>query len=344
MSSESTERIHAATPHRRQLARQQGYVARSHDLNFAAAFLAGVVLLLLGGRQLFGTLSEYARRQWSGEAMSVADADAASAWWHDAVRLIGPSLILVGGVLLCVCVLSHLLQTGFQPQPQRLAPDLSRLNPLATAARMFSGDTASLQLLNVLKLGAVMGVAVWALWDERARIVSVGNVAPAALAGCLLDIISSIGLKIGGVLLIVAAADYGFQRWRYELSLRMTPEEMREEMRHQNGDPAVRHRRRQLQGTLALSHLETAVTQAQLVLVQGTACAVALQYDPRTMAAPVVVAKGSGEAAAKICRTAEQSKIRVAQEPRLTPMIAHRTRVGAEIAAEHYLAIAGLIR
>ena len=102
----------------------------------------------------------------------------------------------------------------------------------------------------------------------------------------------------------------------------MTPEEMREEMRNQNGDPAVQRRRRQLQGTLALTHLESAVAQAQLVLVQGTSWAVALQYDPRTMSAPIVVAKGSGDAAAKIRQTAEQAKIRVAA--RTSPARNHR--------------------
>ena len=144
-----------------------------------------------------------------------------------------------------------------------------------------------------------------------------GNLAPAALAGSLADLVSGICLKIGGALVVVAAADYGFQRWRYELSLQMTPDEMREEMRSQNGDPAVQRRRRQLQGRLALTHLESAVAQAQLVLVQGTSWAVALQYDPRTMSAPIVVAKGSGDAAAKIRQTAERAKIRVVQEPRL---------------------------
>jgi len=342
MSGEATERIHSATPHRRQLARQQGYAAKSHDLAFAAVFLTGVLLLLLGGSQWFGRLSEYARQQLSGEALSLTGVGVANAWWFDALPLFWPSLALVFGIPLCVAVVSHLWQTGFQPQPQRLAPDWSRFNPLATATRMFSGATVALQVLNVLKVAVVLSVGAWALWDQRDRIVALGHVAPGALAGSLADIASGICLKMGGALLVVGAADYGFQRWRYELSLRMTPEEIREEMRNQNGDPAVQRRRRQLQGELALTHLEAAVAQAQLVLVRGTSSAVALQYDPRTMSAPIVVAKGSGDAAAKIRQTAEQAGIRVEQEPRLAQAIARQTPVGAGIAAEHYHAIAGL--
>jgi len=344
MSGEATERIHSATPHRRQLARQQGYVAKSHDMTFAAVFLAGVLLLLLGGSQLLGTLGQYVRQQLSGQAPSLVDADTARDAWYGSIPLIGPSLALVCGALLCVAVVSHLLQTGFQPLPERLAPDLSRFHPLASAARMFSGGTAAQQLLSVLKLALVLGVAAWALWDQRERILTLGSSTAAALADSLIEIITGILLKVGGALLIVGAADYGFQRWRYELSLRMTPEEMREEMRNQNGDPAVQRRRRQVQGALALTHLESAVAQAQLVLIQGTSQAVALQYDPRTMSAPIVVAKGSGEAAAKIRQTAERAGIRVAQEPRLARTIARQTSVGAAVAAEHYPAIVDFMR
>ena len=246
-------------------------------------------------------------------------------------------------MLLCVAVVGHLLQVGIQPQPQRLAPDWSRLNPLATALQMFSGDSAVRELLGVLKLAVVLSVAAWALWNQRDPILALGNLSPAALATTLAELVGGICLKVGGALLVVAAADYGFQRWRYELSLRMTPEEMREEMRNQKGTLAVQRRRRQLQSTLALTHLEAAVAQAQLVLVQGTSWAVALQYDSSTMPAPIVVAKGTGDTAAKIRLTAEQTNIRVAQEPRLTQTIASQTPIGSAIAAEHYRTVAELM-
>lgn len=343
MSGEATERIHSATPHRRQLARQQGYAAKSHDLTFAAVFLAGVLLVVLGGKELLGALGQYAQQQLSGQTLALADAAAARDAWYGSIPLIGPSLAVVGGVLLGVAVVSHLLQTGFQPQPQRLAPDLSRFHPLATAARMFSAGAAAQQLLNVLKLAVLMSVAAWALWDQRERILTLGSSTGPALADSLTDVVGSICLRVGGALLIVGAADYGLQRWRYELSLRMTPEEIREEMRNQNGDPAVQRRRRQLQETLALRHLDSAVAQSQLVL-QGPSQAVALQYDPRTMSAPIVVAKGSGDAAAKILQIAQRAGIRVAQDPRLARTIARQTPVGDAVATEHYRAIADLIR
>ena len=342
MSAEATERIHPPTPHRRQAARQQGSAAKSHDVPLAGVFLAGVLLLMLGGSQLYGTLGDYIRQQWSGPSPLSADADTAVEGASAALLLLGRSLAMVCGALLGVAVVSHLVQTGFQPQPQRLAPDFARLDPFASATRMFSGDTAARQIVQFLKLAVLAGAAAWAVWTQRDRILVLGSLAPTALASGLADIVSGICLKIGGALVIVAAADYGFQRWRHERSLQMTPDEMREEMRSQNGDPGVLQRRRQLQRELALTHLESSVVRAQLVLVQGASLAVALQYDPRTTSAPIVAAKGRGDAAAKIRKTAERVKIRVVEEPGLTQAITRQTPVGAPVGAAHYRAIAGL--
>lgn len=257
MSDESTERIHPPTPHRRQIARQQGQVAKSHDLPLAGVFLAGV--LLLGGSELFGALADCMRQPLGGLPALPTDARMTFEAGNAALLRVGRSLALVCGGLLGVAVISHLLQTGFQPQPGRLAPDFSRLDPLSCASRMFSGDTAARHMVSLLKLAVLAGAAAWAVWDQRDRILGLGNLAPAALADGLAGLLSGICLKIGGALLIVAAADYGFQRWRYERSLQMTPDEMREEMRSQNGDPSVQRRRRQVQRELALTHLESSV-------------------------------------------------------------------------------------
>ena len=340
MSAESTERIHPPTPHRRQIAGQQGQAAKSHDLPLAGVFLAGV--LLLGGGELFGSLADCVRQPLSGVTALPTDASMAFEASHDALLRLGRSLALMCGGLLAVAVLGHLLQTGFQPQPQRLAPDFSRLDPLATASRMFSGDTAARQLMLLLKLTVLVGAAAWAVWDQRDRIMALSSLAPSTLGNGLADLLSGICLKIGAALVVVATADYGFQRWRYEQSLQMTPDEMREEMRSQNGDPGVQRRRRQVQRDLALTHLESSVVRAQLVLVQGTSLAVALQYDGQTSSAPIVVAKGRGDAAAKIRQTAERAKIHVVEAARLTQAITQRTPVGAPVAAEHYRALAGL--
>jgi len=339
---ESAERIHPPTPHRRQTARQQGQVAKSQDLPLAGVFLAGVLLLMLGGGELFGALADYVRQRLGDAPVLTPAADLPLDGDGAAILRLGRSLGLVCGGLLAVAVVGHLLQTGFQPQPQRLVPDFARLDPLASARRMFSGDTAARQVMLLVKLAFIGGGAAWAVWDQRYRILALGNLASEAMADGVAEILSGICLKIGGALLVAAVADYGFQRWRHERSLQMTPDELREEMRNQNGDPAVPLRRRRLQRERGLSQLESAVIRAQLVLVEGISSAVAIQVDASTRSAPIVAAKGRGDSAVKIRQIAERVKIRIVDEPRLTQAIARQTPVGAPIAAEHYRAVAGL--
>lgn len=338
---ESTERIHPPTPHRRELARQQGRRAKSQDLPLAGVFLAGVLLLMVGGGSLFDSLADSMRQHLGAAPMLLADATPVAADSQAVWRLARSLGVLCGG-LLGVAVLGHVLQTGFQPQPQRLAPDLSRLDPVTSAARIFSGGMAGRQVMLLLKLILVSGAAVWAVADQCERIFALGHLAPTALAAGVAEILGGICLKIGAALFVAALADYGYQRWRLERSLQMTADELREELRNQNGDPAVHQRRRQVQRDLALGSLASAVTRSRLVLADGRSLAVALQYDGRPTSVPVVAAKGRGDSAGKIRETAERVKIRIVEDPRLAQAIARQTSIGVPIAAEHYRCVANL--
>ena len=111
-------------------------------------------------------------------------------------------------------------------------------------------------------------------------------------------------IKIGVALLILAILDYAFQRWKHERDIRMTPQEVREEMKNLEGNPEVFARRRQVQRQLAMTRLSEAVPKADVVITNPTELAVAIQYEPETMAAPTVAAKGAGVIAGRIRRLA----------------------------------------
>ena len=115
-------------------------------------------------------------------------------------------------------------------------------------------------------------------------------------------------------LFVLAMLDYGFQRWKHEQDLRMTPQEVREEMRNLQGDPQVIARRRSVQRQLALNRLAQAVPKADVVVTNPTELAVAMQYDAETMAAPIVVAKGAGVIAGRIRRLALENGIPIVEK------------------------------
>src|SRR5690606_26114742 len=145
-------------------------------------------------------------------------------------------------------------------------------------------------IFKILIAACVAGIG---LYGEREVILSLVGVEAPQLATFLVDILYDTTLQIAIALLILAVLDYAFQWWKHEQDLRMTTEEIREEMNNLQGDPQVIARRRQVQRQLALNRLSSTVPKADVVITNPTELAVALQYDAETMAAPIVLAKGA---------------------------------------------------
>ena len=151
-------------------------------------------------------------------------------------------------------------------------------------------------------------------------------------------------LKIGVALLVLALLDYGFQWWKHEQDLRMTTQEMREELKTLQGDPQIAARRKAVQRQLALNRIGTAVPKASLVVTNPTELAIAIQYDIETMAAPVVVAKGAGSVALRIRRLALENNIPVVERKELARALFKHVDVGKPIPPEQYAAMAEVLR
>jgi flagellar biosynthesis protein FlhB len=141
---------------------------------------------------------------------------------------------------------ASLLQTGLLFRPQRIAPDWSRVNPIAGIRRVFSGASAARVAFGVVKIGVVGAIALGSLWSRREELPSLAALGPADLAVQVWDVCFWTCLKIGGALLALSAVDYLYQRWQLERDLKMTPRELREEMREMHGDPQIAARRREL--------------------------------------------------------------------------------------------------
>ena len=151
-------------------------------------------------------------------------------------------------------------------------------------------------------------------------------------------------LKIGAALLVLALLDYGFQWWKHEQDLRMTTQEMREELKTLQGDPQIAARRKAVQRQLALNRIGTAVPKASVVVTNPTELAIAIQYDIETMAAPIVVAKGAGSVALRIRRLALEHNVPVVERKELARALYKHVEVGKPIPPEQYAAMAEVLR
>lgn len=251
MADSFQEKSLAPTPRRRQQARAEGQVARSSDFASAGLLLGGLVALVFTGGALVDYLAGFLTdslggRSWMHLIRSGTPADSAAVieQWNPLVvelaKVVLPPLVLVA--LLAVAL--HVVQTGFLFLPGNSVPDLARLNPLVGWRRIFSGASAVRLLLSMLKLAVISAVAFASVYEHRAELVSIGTFELAEVVAFLWDLCLWTSLKIGSALLILAVVDYGYQRWKHERELRMTPEEMREEMRDLLGDPQLAARRR----------------------------------------------------------------------------------------------------
>jgi flagellar biosynthesis protein FlhB len=243
------------TPHRRQQARREGHVAKSRDLGSAALLLAGLAGLMMLGGGLAGFLVEYCRSQLGGEPWLTADTDFAVGQWNATLWALGRHLLPILGLLCLAGVAVNVLQIGFLFLPQRLAFDFARLDPLQGLRRMFSGPSMVHLGFGIVKLVIVLAVACAVLYGQRAAILGLSDLTPAAIALQMVHILFWTALKVGAALLVLAVFDYAYQWWRHEQDLKMTPQELREELRNLEGDPQVRARRKQMQRDLAVQRI-----------------------------------------------------------------------------------------
>ena len=257
MADTSYDKTIAPTPRRRQQAREEGQVAHSHELASAGLLIVGIaVLLVLGGKAVV-FFAQLAQRQLGGESWLSSGADATSVdfvvhQWRtltlELIQVMAPIL----GVLLLAAVAVHVFQTGFLVAA---ASDWfliwSRISPVAGLGRIFSATNGVRLALGFAKLGVVSLVAFWSLYSQRDEILRLPALEPQQIAAAVAEITLWTSLKIALALGVLAVLDYGYQRWKFEQDLRMTPQELREELRNLQGDPQMLARRRNLQRELA---------------------------------------------------------------------------------------------
>jgi flagellar biosynthetic protein FlhB len=240
------------TPHRRQQARQEGHVAKSQDLGSALMLLAGVGVLMWLGGGLAAFLVDYCRSQLGGQPWLAANADFIAGQWNSTLAALARCLLPILGLLCLAAVAANVLQSGFLFLPQRASFDLGRISPLRGWQRIFSAARMVHLGFGLLKLTVVLAVAGVVLYNQREALLRLVALPPPTLAAEMVQLLLWTTLKIGAALLVLAILDYGYQRWRYEQDLKMTPQELREELKNLEGDPQLRARRKRGQRDLAV--------------------------------------------------------------------------------------------
>jgi flagellar biosynthetic protein FlhB len=343
MAEHAGEKSFEATAHRRQEAREKGQVAFSHDLGSAALLLLGVFLLMMLGGGLL-KFSAVLMHQQLGEVPELIASQ--QDFQHASIRIarhLGVVLLPILGLLMLGGMLSSVLQVGFLWIPDKLSPDISRLSPLSGLQRIFS-LTGTMRLgfglLKVALVGIVSTAVAWMRWDEVLRS---GALDIPDFGRFLIDISLDTVLWAAVALVILAVLDYAAQRWKYEQDLRMTHQEVRDEMRNMQGDPQIIARRRAIQRQMVLNRISSSVPKADVIVTNPTELAVAIQYVPDEMAAPIVVAKGAGVLAQRIRKLGLEHNVPVVERKPLAQLLYKEVDIGKPIPTDAYAAVAEVL-
>lgn len=339
----SGEKTEPATPRRREEARKKGQVAKSGEVGTAFTVLAAFVMLNsfapYMGRHLKEIVHYYLTNMsaWDGDALGFQEMFLFALM--KLALIVGP--ILLG--LLVIGVLGQVIQVGFHSSSEALMPKFSRINPMEGFKRIFSKRALVEFAKSVAKIFLV-GYLVYTqvrqnlAWLPQISLFSLGD-----SIGLMTNSIYRMGLQVGLFLLIIAAADYWWQRREFEDSIKMSKQEIKEEYKQMEGDPQIRAKIRQRQRQMASQRMMAAIPTADVIITNPTHYAIAISYKPEEMGAPQVVAKGMGIIAARIREEGQKHNIATVENAPLAQALYKGAEVGQEIPAELYAAVAEVL-
>lgn len=330
------------TPRRREEARRQGQVPYSAELVGSLVLVGGVLALRYIGPNIWDTFIGVFRYDLPRVFRSdFGPAEAVELMARTGLRALG-ALLPFFGLLLAIGVGASVAQVGFQLNTEKLEPNFDKLNPANGLGRLFSGAAVVRGLLTVAKVLALAVVAYVVLDGRGGLIASLGTGRLAGAAPVAWALVNRLALYLSGAVALVAIFDYAYQRHRFEMSLRMTKEELKQELKQEEGDPLIKARIRQIARERTKRKMLTEVPKATVVVTNPTHYAVALRYNADRDSAPVVVAKGKGPLAKRIARLARDSGVPVVERPPLARAL-HALREGQPIPGALFRAVAEVL-
>lgn len=337
------DKTEAPTPRRLEEARQEGRVARSIELNSAAVLLLGPYLLLGPGKSIFQWVKTYLVESITSISAKELTGLAVREMLLQIASGILPKLAVFLFTVLLVGATITLVQTKFLWSSKGTKFNFNKINPLEGFKRIFSGQGLIELAKALLKLGVVGWVAFSFLKGKVDQLQWLGNVDLRSGIQSLTDLGTALTVRVGTVYLILAIADYVYQRYKFMKSMKMSKEEIKEDFKRSEGDPFMRGRIRSQQRALARNRMMSNVPKATVVITNPTHLAIAIEYNGANMSAPKVLAKGANLMAQRIIDIAREHNIPIVQNIPLARTIFKTVEVEQQIPPDLYIAVAEVL-
>lgn len=343
---EGGDKTEKATPKKLDDARKEGRVARSSDLiNGFMLLLMFFVLKLFGGIMAGLFLDSFVKyyNKASDISMEVFDVRQAVNLSNEIVLdiVIASLPVLIGSFV--VALVGNIVQVGWKVTGKPLKPKLDRLNPIGGLKRMFSQEKVVELIKSILKVLAIALVAYNEVKDRWKFILNLYDFEFMQAVLNIFDIVLDVGIKISVIFVIIGLADFGYQKWKHLHDLRMSKQEVKDEMKQSEGDPQIKGQIRQKMREGARRRMMQDLPKADVVITNPTHFAVAVKYDKETAEAPYVLAKGADYVAANIKEIAKQNNIEIVENKPLARMLYYNVEIGDQIPPELYQMVAEVL-
>lgn len=339
----SGEKTEKATPHKRNEARKKGQVAKSPDVSAALILLFSFAFFMVGGQKFIEGCFYIFRHTFQEYMLWDLTISSTQLLFKELLLQMAKLLAPIFGVVLIAGLIANYAQVGFMFTMESLKVNFGKLNPLQGAKQIFSMRAIVELIKSLLKITITSYIAFWMIWNKKEQLLMIGEKSIFDAARFIGSLTVQIGIVIAGSLIVLAAADYFYQRFEHEKKLKMSKQDIKDEHKKMEGDPFIKGQRRAKQRQMSMNRMIQEVPKADVVITNPTHFAIAIRYDFETMDAPQVIAKGQDHIALKIKEIAKEHKIMTVENRPLARALFAAVEIGDNVPEELFNAVGEIL-
>lgn len=338
-----SDKTEEPTPKKKKDARKQGNIAKSAEVNKAMTFIAILVVIYMMSGSIISELQGFIVNILSGDFSMTMNDNTIKILMFKVMMSFMKIVLPISLIIMVFGILGSLIQTGLFFSMESLKPKFSKLNPLTGLKNMFSMKA----IVNLIKSMVVICIMIYLGYSFMSKnfegIIKSGDIYLPYLFNIVLDLIKSILTSITLAVAVVAALDYGYEKFSHKKGLKMTKQEVKEEYKQMEGDPHIKGKIKQKQRQMANQRMMQAVPSSTVILTNPTHISIAIRYEQGKDTTPIVVAKGADEVAFRIREIAKSHDIPIIENVPLARLIYKEVDIDQEIPEEMYKAVAEVL-
>ena len=345
-NDEGGEKTEEPTAKKLSDARDEGQAPRSQDLNTAAMLIVLILGVKIFGGFIYDRIYEtyyYVMTNMSDYATNEFTLGRSENLFHLGMREILFTILPISLIGVLVAFVVGVWQVKWKITTKPLKPKPSKLNPIKGMKRIFSKDKLVELLKALIKLGVLFWVVYSYIQDEWGLIINIYQLDPVNAVHLIIETVLDIAFRVAVVFLMIAFADWIYQKRKFRKDMKMTKQEVKDEYKNSEGNPEIKGAIRRKMQEASRRRMMQALPEADVVITNPTHLAVALKYDKDSAEAPIVTAKGADFLAEKIKEIARENRIQIVENKPLARMLYHNVEIGAEIPPELYQMVAEIL-